>query len=95
MTVSEIALASGLGRTTVANLCHKRSWAGVPIDRAVLFALACGINHMKMKYQRHYMRNSKKAYLREVKNVSQRKMFARLLATPVDSKPISDQRTAA
>lgn len=79
MSHNDISRASRLPKTTVAELSFKRSWEGVPVDIAVRFAIACGVNHLNCRRQLQFFRRKKHTYIYNGDG-NQRRLYARLLA---------------
>lgn len=63
MSHLEIAKLSKLSKSTVAELSLKTDWNGVPVDVAVSFAVACGINHLACRAQRDFFKRRIKSYV--------------------------------
>jgi hypothetical protein len=79
MSHRDIAKASGLPKTKVAELSLKKSWKGVPIDVVVRFSSACGVNLLKTGETRKYVRRYKRVHLQNA-TPAQKKFFIRLFS---------------
>ena len=75
---AEIAKLSNLSKSTVAELSLKTEWDGVPVDVAVAFALACGVNHLACRAQRDYFKRRIKTYVYNG-DANRRRFYDRLL----------------
>jgi hypothetical protein len=78
MSVRDIAIASGLSKSKVADLSLKTTWKGVSIDTVVAFSQACGVDLMRPHLVTEYLRKTKRIHLTRVSNVHQREFFQRL-----------------
>lgn len=79
MSHRDIARASGLSKTKVAELSLKRSWEGVAIEDVDAFARACGVDLMNKKRVAEYIRHAKRVHLQNATPV-QKKFFERLFS---------------
>lgn len=87
----EIAARSGIPRTTVSTLSKKKNWNGVPIDVVDAFALACGVDLLRARRQREYIRRSKMASVKYGRGLQRQYVTALLfsLREPIQSKQSS------
>jgi hypothetical protein len=79
MSHRDIAKASGLPKTKVAELSLKKSWKGVPIDVVVRFSSACGVDLLRSKKTLSYIRRAKRVHLQNA-TPAQKKFFIRLFS---------------
>jgi hypothetical protein len=77
-SVRDIAARSGLSRSYVAILCHRRTWKGVSVDAADRFAAACGVDFMTPWKVADHFRKAKQSFLFRAHPV-QRRLFMKLL----------------
>lgn len=75
----EIALRSGLPKSTVADLSFKTSWGGVTVEVADKFSAACGVDFFRGKCQVQALLHRKKVYIYRGP-AAQRAMYSRLFA---------------
>jgi predicted transcriptional regulator len=74
---AEIARRAGITRKTVERLSMKTDWSGVSVSKAVRFAIACGVNHLKMARQIDYMKRRGMVHIRNAP-AAQKAFYARL-----------------
>ena len=81
-TTRQIALRSGIPRSTVHQIFLKDSWHTVPLGVIDRITAACGVNLIAHKRHRQNLRNKLQRMERLAKRVkpTQRKMLSRLLA---------------
>jgi hypothetical protein len=79
MSVRELSEASGISKSQVANLSLKPTWSGVPIDTVVRFSLACGVDLMRPRDARRYLKTARKAHLRNA-TPRQRQFFQKMFS---------------
>lgn len=79
MSHRDIAHASGLAKTKVAELSLKKSWKGVPIDVVVKFSSACGVDLLRSRKTLAYIREAKRAHLKNA-TPAQKKFFLKLFS---------------
>lgn len=77
MSHNDIAKASGLPKSTVADLSFKPTWAGIPVDVIDRFAGACGVDFFHAKEQVKFLLRRQKGYIYRAPH-SQRLMYAKL-----------------
>lgn len=77
MTHADISRQSGLSVSMVGWLSLRTSWKGIPIDTAVKFAMACGINHLHSERQVDFLKRRKLAYVNNASG-QQRRFYNRL-----------------
>jgi hypothetical protein len=77
MSHRDLASASGLSKTKVAELSLRKTWDGVPIDVVVRFSLACGVDLMRPKRTLAYLRRARRMHLQNA-TPAQKKFFLRL-----------------
>jgi hypothetical protein len=77
MSHRDLADASGLSKTKVAELSLRRKWDGVPIDQVEAFARACGVDLMNTKRVKDFLRRAKRVHLQNA-NPAQKLFFQRL-----------------
>lgn len=77
MSVRDIAAASGLSKSKVAELSDRTSWRGIAIEDVVAFSLACGVDLQRPSRVMEYIRRSKRVYLARA-NPQQREFLARI-----------------
>lgn len=77
LSVRELAQLSGLSKSTVSELSLKKTWDGVSIDVVVRFSEACGVDLMRPRDAREYLRHSKKVHI-ENATPKQKRFFLRL-----------------
>lgn len=63
MTITDIAQASGLPRSTVFSISERTTWRGVSPEVADAFASACGIDLMAPYYDIYEFRRRVRSYL--------------------------------
>jgi hypothetical protein len=63
MSHRDIAAASGISKTKVAELSLRRTWDGVPIDEVESFARACGVDFLRPKRVLEYLRKAKRVHI--------------------------------
>lgn len=73
----EIALRSGIPKTTVADLSFKTTWAGIPVDVIDRFATACGVDFFHARHQVRTLLRRQKVYIYRAP-YSQRLMYDKL-----------------
>lgn len=80
MSHRDIATASGLSKTKVAELSLKRSWEGVPIEQVEAFARACGVDLLRPKRALEYLRRAKRVHMQNA-TPAQKEFFQRMFTT--------------
>lgn len=78
MSCQDIADKSGLSKSMVANLAQRDSWDGIPIDTVTKFAMACGVNHLKLERTLDFMRRKPMSHLKRGTR-AQRRHFGKLM----------------
>lgn len=80
-TTRQIALRSGIPRSTVHQISLKETWDSVPLGLIERFTMACGVNLVAHKRHRQNLKNRLQRMHRLAKTVqpSQRKLLQRLL----------------
>lgn len=74
----EISRASGLPRSTVGQLSGMTSWAGVQLDVLDRFCRGCGVDLLRMRRHREYLRRMKWSHVNHIAP-QQTKFYHRLL----------------
>lgn len=78
MSIRDIAEASGLSKSTVAEISHLYSWDSLTLDVIVRFSEGCGVNLMDISKHLHFIRSHKMIHI-TVGNRAQRRYYNRLL----------------
>jgi hypothetical protein len=77
MSHRDLAAASGLSKTKVAELSLRRSWEGVPIDVVEAFSKACGVDLLRPGRTWEYLRRYKRVHLQNA-TPAQKEFFKRM-----------------
>lgn len=77
MSHRDLAAATGLSKTKVAELSLKRSWDGVPIDQVEVFARACGVDLLRPKRAVEYLRRAKRVHMQNA-TPAQKEFFLKM-----------------
>lgn len=77
MSHRELAEASGLSKSYVAELSRKTSWRGQRIEVIVNFSRACGVDLMKPCSVTEYLKKCKRIYIANAPK-AQKKMYLRI-----------------
>lgn len=82
LSFADIATASGLGVSTVKNYARRTTWRGLPIDKVVAYASACGVNHMQARQTIDFIKRRRWTHMLNNRHPQQRAMFQRLMSEP-------------
>ena len=77
MSHSDLAKASGISRSYIAELSKKKTWKGIPINVVDAFSIACGVNLSNPKETVDFLKHAEKNHLNGA-TASQRKFIASL-----------------
>lgn len=84
MTMREISLASGLSKSTVADLSFRTTWAEIPVGVAEKFSVACGVDLLDVQDSMRYLQVGQMGYT-EQGDINQIRMYTRLLRLRVQT----------
>lgn len=80
MSHTDIALRSGLSRSTVVAISKLNKWDNLPLKRIQAFSEACGVDLLRPKTSMRIVRKRRLGFM-SAANSAQRKMFGRILGT--------------
>lgn len=81
MSTEEIAKKSGLSAGTIKFISRQRTWARIKVENAVRFSEACGVDLLRQKRSREYLRVAMKlpGGLAHIINLPNKKYFIDLM----------------
>lgn len=77
LSVRELAQKSGLSKSKVATMSLLESWKGIAIEDVLSFSQACGVDLMRPRDARAYLKSSAKVHIQNA-DPAQKKFFLRL-----------------